>query len=111
MSSFRRQRASVPERQFDNFLRTSLRSALWRVEPSPAVWQRIQHQLGTRQSTLPGRVPLRTLARNWQLGLLWVQRTLLAAPSWQERLVEHRMRLCTQMITYPHVSCMPLVAV
>ncbi len=34
---------------FDNSVGISLKSALWRTEPSPAVWQRIKAQLEAKR--------------------------------------------------------------
>jgi hypothetical protein len=42
---------------FDNMVGISLKSALWRTEPSPAVWQRIKRQLDSQpERDVPYRV-------------------------------------------------------
>lgn len=42
---------------FDNMVGISLKSALWRTEPSPAVWQRIKQELDAQQERdVPYRV-------------------------------------------------------
>lgn len=95
------------ETNFDSFVRVSLRRALQGAEPSPAVWERIERHLAVQRDPVPGWALADSLWRR----LLRVQHILFSSPSWQERLAEHRMQVRAQMITYPHVCYMPLVAV
>jgi hypothetical protein len=115
MNSFRQLFSSrgvkqdVPYREtsFDHFLRFCLQGAFRKAEPSPAVWNRIEHLL-ERPQLPPNHSFLHRFAGNWSRQMSSVMHIMFTDSNWSDRLDERKMDLFTQMMPFPGLNAMGL---
>jgi len=105
MSSYdQQQQAPFVKGNFDYVVGVSLRGALWRVEPSPAVWVRIELALNARPDEVADSSPLRRFFGRLHHYALFMESILFSTPGWHERLAQQRMSLFAQVLAYPHMQ-------
>ncbi len=89
-------------------LSLALRREVGHEEPSPAVWERIEHRVSGGEPLAPIRSPLRRLADTLGRYALQAEHVLFSTPDWHYRLVERKMVLFTQTLAFPGIGIIAL---
>ena len=94
--------------RLDILLSLALRREVGHEEPSPAVWERIEHRVSGGEPLAPIRSPLRRLADTLGRCALQAEHVLFSTPDWHYRLVERKMVLFTQTLAFPGIGIIAL---
>jgi len=89
-------------------LSLALRREVGHEEPSPAVWERIEHRVSGGERLAPRLSSLRTLADTLGRCALQAEHVLFSTPDWHYRLAERKMVLLTQTFAFPGAGMIPL---
>ena len=77
-------------------------------EPSPAVWERLEHHVSGGERLAPRRSSLCRLADTLGRCALQAEHVLFSTPDWHYRLAERKTVLLTQTLAFPGIGIIPL---
>lgn len=94
--------------RLDIVVHLALRGAVGHEEPSPAVWERIEHRVSGGERLTPRHSSLRRLADTLGRYALQAEHVLFSTPDWHYRLAERKTVLLTQTLAFPGIGIIPL---
>jgi hypothetical protein len=85
----------------DILVHLALRREVGHEEPSPAVWERIEHHVSGGERLTPRRSALGRLADTLGRYALQAEQVLFSTSDWHYRLAERKAVLLTQTLAFP----------